>query len=917
MIKIEESYDFNSINKKILEANNNIERIIDKLSKDDRGFLSQNILSELRTFVEYIAFKIHLDGQSAVKDYNNNTIKEALNYIKGRSSTKFIEKFHYYLQITTSHYIQNDDSAERLMLKYYKFLILLKEYINVRYSLNILTNITKFPIDLDITFSQYYKEIASVIESVGVNSEAKLDSDKYYIQRIKPFFIGGKVYYEITLSIANDNANKFDRIIAFTKINILDNYSVKLSLSKAEINIFGQKTQINIINNWSVAIRACEIKNFYRIFDINKQNYNAGDKEYYELMIFLTSESYNLLELVDLGDTYYNKIKEMILWKVKSSTIFDALDICRVYLKKKSSGYIILRYLLYCMNNRIIKNQYNIDKCWGLSNLNLKWECLPFETMPFASSLKNHNPELYDLIDSISLDNRDDELLARHVKSNSERQNKLYTPLEELERFGDVQELVDSYNNKLYDGHKPDRSLVIENKNVHIHSYEKDTISIINNLNALTQFSITNYKSSFESFLSTGEYVIDCEEKKQILTNIYENSSVALVYGAAGTGKSTLIKHLSYFYKDASKICLAHTNPAVENLKRNVLNSNRECMTINKFLSNNNAIYECDILVIDECSTVSNSDMRKILEKAKFTILLLVGDIYQIESISFGNWFNIAKTLVSDSSKYELNFTWRSEDESLLNLWELVRHSDDRIDEMLAKKEFSSPIDNTVLTGESDDEIILCLNYDGLYGINNINNYLQNTNKNKSVTLNLSTYKVGDPIIFGDTNRFLPVIYNNLKGQIIDIEDDDRTVWFCIEIDKTINQLEVQFADLELIGQSANNKSIVKIYVNKYRNADEDDDLYSKSIVPFSIAYAVSIHKSQGLEYKSVKIIITNEVDELITHNIFYTAITRAKEKLKIYWTPECQNKIISTIKHVEMSKDSNIIKYKMENNKE
>jgi len=42
--------------------------------------------------------------------------------------------------------------------------------------------------------------------------------------------------------------------------------------------------------------------------------------------------------------------------------------------------------------------------------------------------------------------------------------------------------------------------------------------------------------------------------------------------------------------------------------------------------------------------------------------------------------------------------------------------------------------------------------------------------------------------------------------------------------------------------------------------------------------HAVSIHKAQGLEYDSVKIVITDEVEELVTHNIFYTAITRARE---------------------------------------
>jgi len=44
-----------------------------------------------------------------------------------------------------------------------------------------------------------------------------------------------------------------------------------------------------------------------------------------------------------------------------------------------------------------------------------------------------------------------------------------------------------------------------------------------------------------------------------------------------------------------------------------------------------------------------------------------------------------------------------------------------------------------------------------------------------------------------------------------------------------------------------------------------------------------------------VKIIIPEEVDEMITHNIFYTAITRSKKHLMIYWSPETQEKVISS----------------------
>ncbi len=86
--------------------------------------------------------------------------------------------------------------------------------------------------------------------------------------------------------------------------------------------------------------------------------------------------------------------------------------------------------------------------------------------------------------------------------------------------------------------------------------------------------------------------------------------------------------------------------------------------------------------------------------------------------------------------------------------------------------------------------------------------------------------------------------------------------------------------DLIYLGESESGHSIVRFDVYKNKNADEDDDYKtSKTIVPFQIAYAVSIHKAQGLEYDSVKIVITDEVDELISHNIFYTAITHVQRK--------------------------------------
>ena len=371
-----------------------------------------------------------------------------------------------------------------------------------------------------------------------------------------------------------------------------------------------------------------------------------------------------------------------------------------------------------------------------------------------------------------------------------------------------------------------------------------------------------------------------------------------------------MINHISNFFNKHSKLYLTNTNPAIDNLKRKVHASECEFKTITKFLNNPNATTEVDLLIIDECSTVSNSDMLKVLEKASFSLLILVGDVFQIEAIRFGNWFNLAQNFVPKTSISELTKPYRSSNPKLLELWEKVRYLKDDILEHITTNNYSITLDESIFEDFEDDEIILCLNYDGLYGINNINRFLQTNNKNQAIKWGDHLYKINDPILFNETRRFGSLIFNNLKGKIVNIILHGDEIEFNIEIDKTINEFETNFYPIELIGNSTNNKSVVRFYVNKYKNTDEDHDA-SDTIVPFQVAYAVSIHKAQGLEYNSVKTVITNEVEEMITHSIFYTAITRAKDELKIYWSPETENKILKSLIRKDNKRDVALLKAK------
>ena len=105
-------------------------------------------------------------------------------------------------------------------------------------------------------------------------------------------------------------------------------------------------------------------------------------------------------------------------------------------------------------------------------------------------------------------------------------------------------------------------------------------------------------------------------------------------------------------FGDKDKLYIANTNPAVDNLRRKVNAANASFMTIASFLSRNVGAY---ILFIDECSTVFNEDMLEILEKGSSRLFVLVGDMFQIESIRFGNWFCVSRSHFKGSYVVELN----------------------------------------------------------------------------------------------------------------------------------------------------------------------------------------------------------------------------------------------------------------------
>ena len=896
-----------TIDQEIFTTNQVICENISTFNSFDRGLLSQNILSQLRNFVEYIAIKEYSNNQHTVvnpNDYDSRQI--ALKDMQKRGNLRFLYKFHDMLQKSVSHYTVDKDSSERLMLKYYEYLLKIKHFLKNKYYLEVLENINQFPLNKDTELLDYYTKITEKIETPSTFRNYVDYNDRYYVQKVKPFFVNQKIFYEITFTIATEKASKFDRFIAFTQHEIVDNYAIKFKIHNDTIRIFDKDISILVIDSYEVSIRPCEWSNLFKVFG-KRIRIESSDNEYKNMMKFLTSSKMSLTELVNTDQDYYERTKKDIIREIKTPKIYELLDKCRYIITHNRQGANILRYLLHKMNNRTIKLQLNNATCYLLSNLYLQYGCIPFDKMPYCSSLPNHNPKIYDIFESIPVTGRECELLAKYIKNNSEVEGHIFTHKTDIQGFKNIDKLVQEYNNKLYYKHQ-NRKLEEYKEYIYIKEYVDDSTVIIKKLQDLASYGLPQYTVTVDSWLSREQYSIDDSKKQEALRNMFADSRVALIYGAAGTGKSTLINHISNFFSNEQKIYLANTHSAVDNMRRKVKTNNGEYYTIAKFVSQ--TYCSCDILFIDECSTISNNDMRKVIEKANFKLLVLVGDIYQIEAIRFGNWFSIAQKFIPTSAIFELTQPFRTTNNNLLILWERVRNLDDSVLEVLVKNHYVAKLDESIFERNNDDEIILCLNYDGLYGINNINRLLQNGNSNAPIVWGINTYKVGDPVLFNESNIFSPLIHNNSKGRIKDIRVTKDHIDFDIELEELFSEKDIVGYNLKLIGTSKSGGSIISFSVNKFPSTDEDNDDNS-TIVPFNIAYAISIHKAQGLEYNSVKIIITNEIEERINHNIFYTAITRSMNQLKIYWTPETGQFVLKHLEIKNVNKDAYLLAQK------
>ncbi len=367
------------------------------------------------------------------------------------------------------------------------------------------------------------------------------------------------------------------------------------------------------------------------------------------------------------------------------------------------------------------------------------------------------------------------------------------------------------------------------------------------------------------------------------------SNGVTIITGGPGTGKTTTINTIIKIFEnnDQKVVLCAPTGRAAKRMSET---SNKEAKTIHRLLEMGFATdseelvffkdeedpIDADVIILDEASMVDIILMYNLLKAVKLgSRLLLVGDSDQLPSVGAGN---VLKDIIDSNviKTVRLNEIFRQARESMIvvnahkiNNGEPLFLNVKNKDFFFLRKNTNEDILNEII-GLVNERLPKFYNVDKLkdiqvltsmrkgdLGVNNLNielqKYLNPPNKYKQEEeFAKRTFRVGDKVMqirnnytkkweTEDKSDSGEGIYNGDIGYIFHIDKDKKTVY--VLFDK------------------------VKIASYKYDELDELDH-----------SFCTTIHKSQGSEFPVVVIPIVWAPPMLLSRNLLYTAVTRAKK---------------------------------------
>ncbi len=378
------------------------------------------------------------------------------------------------------------------------------------------------------------------------------------------------------------------------------------------------------------------------------------------------------------------------------------------------------------------------------------------------------------------------------------------------------------------------------------------------------------------------------------------NNGVTVITGGPGTGKTTIIKCISYIF-NALKLRIEYCTPTGRAAKRLSQSTGQEAKTIHRMLGmeyrdgnlrfayNKHNKMSADVVIVDELSMADVVIINSLLNALKDGCrIVLVGDKDQLPSVGAGNILAdvIASKLIDVNY---LTYIYRQSEDSLIvsnahliNQCKMPVIDNESKDFFVNYKDNQQDILDTVTqmvsrrlpsyAGVKPTDIqVLCPLKGGIAGVNNLNAQLQrllNPKKPREAEMYHGNvcFRTGDKVMQVQNDYSMEWQKNNPDGTIEEgtgVFNGD--IGFVTEIAKDANLLFVTFED----GRQA-----------KY-SGDGLENL--------RLAYAVTIHKSQGSEFDVALITVINGPPTILNKNLLYTAVTRAKKMVVLV----CSKKVL------------------------
>ena len=429
----------------------------------------------------------------------------------------------------------------------------------------------------------------------------------------------------------------------------------------------------------------------------------------------------------------------------------------------------------------------------------------------------------------------------------------------------------------------------------HYYYMELNTAKMLNDLDIDCQMPEDMMEKRLRAVEEKEKIELDPLQHKAVIESI--KHGLLILTGGPGTGKTTTINTMIQFFESeglsillaaptgrAAKRMTEATGYEAQTIHRLLeVNGNPEEESTGGFLRNREKPLEADVIIIDEMSMVDLNLMHALLSAVvQGTRLILVGDVDQLPSVGPGS---VLKDIISSERFHVVTLTkiFRQAGESdiimnahKINAGEPVELNKKSRDFFFVKCDEADTIIGGIIAliqrklpqyvqAHPNEIQVMTPTRKGLLGVERMNVILQ---------------KYLNPADEKKTEREINGRLFREGDKVMQIKNNYQLEWeICTRFGLTVDKgMGVFNGDMGVISEINEYKETVEVEYDEGRKVKYGFDMVDE----LELAYAITVHKSQGSEYPAVILPLLPGPKLLYNRNLLYTAVTRAKKCLTI-----------------------------------